>query len=269
MKRFCATLILAVTLCALLAGVGVATAEDTATQYAATSPLDVYVANSDGTSYTKVFSVPVSYYVFVTGASQGAYTPVSYGKFTSPQFYVRTTDLTENAEQDDYDLAAKDATKMGAYLPDAAIALTEGGTVTAYFVDGSSEQISAPNYTIDAFYGIRTESDVSSPLYGTYYFVSVTQTRNGNPVDTFDALIAANSTTVPGLSLGSVLPHHSEEIVDTPSDPTIDTPDGDAATPTEGNVVRNIMIAVICVLCVVVIFLIFRPTKNKKDRYEM
>ena len=264
MKRFCSLLLLLAVALTMLCGLtAVAADESEQVQYQVTAPLDVYVAGGDDYA----FSVPVSYYVFKSGEAVGDYTPIVYGNLTdAPQFFVKTSELRANAKIDDWDLSADG--KRGAYLPDIDLSLLDGAPTNAYLPDGSIEPVTSVNYRITRLYGIRNEDSASSPLYGTYYFVKLEQLRSGEVVSSFDALVGANSTSNNGLTL-NVPPHHEEKSDITPDDPVIDTPDGDAAEPGQGNVVRGIMIALICVLCVVVIFLIFKPTKNRKDRYDL
>ena len=265
MKRFCSLLLLLAVALTMFCGLtAVAADESEQVQYQVTAPLDVYVADGDG--YAKVFSVPVSYYVFKSGEAVGDYTPIVYGNLTdAPQFFVKTSELRANAKIDDWDLSA-DA-KRGAYLLDQ-VSVAATGTLTTATPAGELDNLTAANVTIKQFYGIRTEDNSADDLPGTYLFVRIDYTILGNTV-TSDVLIPAGSTSVPAISLTSVPLHHEEKSDHTSDDPVIDTPDGDAAEPGQGNVVRGIMIALICVLCVVVIFLIFRPTRNRKDRYDL
>ena len=265
MKRFCSLLLLLAVALTLFCGLtAVAADESEQVQYQVTAPLDVYV--SDGDDYAKVFSVPVSYYVFKSGEAVNDYTPIVYGNLTdAPQFFVKTSELRANAKIDDWDLSA-DA-KRGAYLLDQ-VSVAATGTLTTATPAGEIDNLTAANVTIKQFYGIRTEDNSANDLPGTYLFVRIDYTILGDIV-TSDVLIPAGSTSVPAISLTSVPLHHEEKSDHTSDDPVIDTPDGDAAEPGQGNVVRGIMIALICVLCVVVIFLIFRPVKNRKDRYDL
>lgn len=265
MKRFCSLLLLLAVALTLFCGLtAVAADESEQVQYQVTAPLDVYVADGDG--YAKVFSVPVSYYVFKSGEAVGDYTPIVYGNLTdAPQFFVKTSELRANAKIDDWDLSA-DA-KRGAYLLDQ-VSVAATGTLTVATPAGTTSNLNADDVTITQFYGIRTEDNSANDLPGTYLFVRIDYTILGDTV-TSDVLIPAGSTSVPAISLTSVPLHHEEKSDHTSDDPVIDTPDGDAAEPGQGNVVRGIMIALICVLCVVVIFLIFRPTRNRKDRYDL
>lgn len=265
MKRFCSLLLLLAVALTLFCGLtAVAADESEQVQYQVTTDLDVYVKSVDG--YDKVFSVPDSYYVFKSGAAVGDYTPIVYGSLTdAPQFFVKTSELRANAKIDDWDLSA-DA-KLGAYLLDQ-VSVAATGTLTTATPAGEINNLTAANVTIKQFYGIRTVDNSASVLPGTYLFVRIDYSILGKTV-TSDVLIPAGSTSVPAISLTSVPLHHEEKPDITPDDPVIDTPDGDAAEPGQGNVVRGIMIALICVLCVVVIFLIFRPTRNRKDRYDL
>lgn len=266
MKRSCSLiLLLAVALTMLFGMNAVAADEIEQVQYQVTTDLDVYVKSGD--RYDKVFSVPDSYYVFKSGeAVDDTYTPIVYGNLTdAPQFFVKTSELRANAKIDDWDLSA-DA-KRGAYLLDQ-VSVAATGTLTIATPAGTTSNLNADDVTITQFYGIRTEDNSANDLPGTYLFVRIDYTILGNTV-TSDVLIPAGSTSVPAISLTSVPLHHEEKSDHTSDDPVIDTPDGDAAEPGQGNVVRGIMIALICVLCVVVIFLIFRPVKNRKDRYDL
>ena len=265
MKRFCSLLLLLAVALTLFCGLtAVAADESEQVQYQVTAPLDVYV--SDGDDYAKVFSVPVSYYVFKSGEAVNDYTPIVYGNLTdAPQFFVKTSELRANAKIDDWDLSA-DA-KRGAYLLDQ-VSVAATGTLTIATPAGTTSNLNADDVTITQFYGIRTEDNSANDLPGTYLFVHIDYTILGDTV-TSDVLIPAGSTSVPAISLTSVPLHHEEKSDHTSDDPVIDTPDGDAAEPGQGNVARGIMIALICVLCVVVIFLIFRPVKNRKDRYDL
>lgn len=264
MKRSCSLILLLAVALTMLFGMNAVAADETEqVQYQVTTDLDVYVADGDG--YAKVFSVPDSYYVFKSGEAVGDYTPIVYGNLTdAPQFFVKTSELRANAKIDDWDLS--DDPYRGAYLS-ASVTVTATGTLTVATPAGTTSNLNADDVTITQFYGIRTEDNSAGVLPGTYLFVRIDYTVLGNTV-TSDVLIPAGSTSVPAISLTSVPLHHEEKPDITPDDPVIDTP-GDAAEPGQGNVVRGIMIALICVLCVVVIFLIFRPVKNRKDRYDL
>ena len=264
MKRSCSLILLLAVALTMLCGMNAVAADETEqVQYQVTTDLDVYVADGDG--YAKVFTVPDSYYVFKSGEAVGDYTPIVYGNLTdAPQFFVKTSELRANAKIDDWDLST-DA-KRGAYLLDQ-VSVAATGTLTVATPAGTTSNLNADDVTITQFYGIRTEDNSANDLPGTYLFVRIDYTILGNNV-TSDVLIPAGSTSVPAISLTSVPLHHEEKPDITPDDPVIDTP-GDAAEPGQGNVVRGIMIALICVLCVVVIFLIFKPVKNRKDRYDL
>ncbi len=264
MKRSCSLILLLAVALTMLFGMNAVAADETEqVQYQVTTDLDVYVADGDG--YAKVFSVPDSYYVFKSGEAVGDYTPIVYGNLTdAPQFFVKTSELRANAKIDDWDLS--DDPYRGAYLS-ASVTVTATGTLTVATPAGTTSNLNADDVTITQFYGIRTEDNSAGVLPGTYLFVRIDYTVLGNTV-TSDVLIPAGSTSVPAISLTSVPLHHEEKPDITPDDPVIDTP-GDAAEPGQGNVVRGIMIALICVLCVVVIFLIFKPVKNRKDRYDL
>lgn len=266
MKRSCSLILLLAVALTMLCGMNAVAADETEqVQYQVTTDLDVYVADGDG--YAKVFTVPDSYYVFKSGEAVGDYTPIVYGDLNltdEPQFFVKTSELRANAKIDDWDLST-DA-KRGAYLLDQ-VSVAATGTLTVATPAGTTSNLNADDVTITQFYGIRTEDNSAGVLPGTYLFVRIDYTVLGDTV-TKDVLIPAGSTSVPAISLTSVPLHHEEKPDITPDDPVIDTP-GDAAEPGQGNVVRGIMIALICVLCVVVIFLIFKPTRNRKDRYDL
>lgn len=268
MKRSCSLILLLAVALTMLCGMNAVAADETEqVQYQVTTDLDVYVADGDG-GYDKVFSVPDSYYVFKSGeAVDDDYTPIVYGNLNltdEPQFFVRTSELRTNAKIDDWDLST-DA-KRGAYLLDQ-VSVTATGTLTVATPAGTTSNLNADDVTITQFYGIRTEDNSADDLPGTYLYVRIVYVVLDKTI-TSDVLIPAGSTSVPAISLTSVPLHHEEKPDITPDDPVIDTP-GDAAEPGQGNVVRGIMIALICVLCVVVIFLIFKPTKNRKDRYDL
>lgn len=264
MKRSCSLILLLAVVATLFCGTTAVAADETEqVQYQVTTDLDIYVKS--GNDYAKVFTVPDSYYVFKSGEAVGDYTPIVYGNLTdAPQFFVKTSELRANAKIDDWDLS--DDPYRGAYLS-ASVTVTATGTLTVATPAGATSKLNADDVTITQFYGIRTEDNSADDLPGTYLYVRIDYVVLDNTV-TSDRLIPAGSTSVPAISLTSVPLHHEEKPDITPDDPVIDTP-GDAAEPGQGNVVRGIMIALICVLCVVVIFLIFKPTKNRKDRYDL
>lgn len=266
MKRSCSLILLLAVALTMLCGMNAVAADETEqVQYQVTTDLDVYVESGGG--YDKVFSVPDSYYVFKSGEAVGDYTPIVYGNLNltdETQLFVKTSELRANAKIDDWDLSA-DA-KRGAYLLDQ-VSVAATGTLTVATPAGTTSNLNADDVTITQFYGIRTEDNSADDLPGTYLYVRIVYVVLDNTV-TSDVLIPAGSTSVPAISLTSVPLHHEEKPDITPDDPVIDTP-GDAAEPGQGNVVRGIMIALICVLCVVVIFLIFKPVKNRKDRYDL
>ena len=266
-KLGCAAL-LAALLCAILSGM-ICTSADTSaatTQYVVNTPLDVYISTSSG--YVKVFTVPTSYYVFAyDGSSDGGYTAVEYGNFDL-DIFVRTSELASNAAPDDYDLS-EDANNGAFAIANVAV---NGDTASIYLPD-LGRKYDVDSARIEQVFGIFTETDTSSDLAGTYLFARIAYDNLGEE-SVRNALIPVNQTDKPGLSLGSVPPHHQEQAVVTPpeDDELIDTPsDPSVGEPGQSPVVRNIMIAIICVLCVVVIFLIFKPSKRKSDgdRYSL
>ena len=264
MKRYCSLFLLLAVVATLFCGTTAVAADETGqVQYQVTTPLDVYVADGDG--YAKAFSVPVSYYVFKSGEAVGDYTPIVYGDLTdAPQFFVKTGELRANAKIDDWDLS--DDPYRGAYLS-VSVTVTATGMLTFATPAGATSTFNAADITITQFYGIRTEDNSAGVLPGTYLYVRIDNVVFDD-TRTYDVLIPAGLTSKPAISLTSVPPHHEEKPDDPVDDPVIDTP-GDVDTPGQGNVVRGIMIALICVLCVVVMFLIFKPVKNRKDRYDL
>ena len=266
MKRSCSLILLLAVALTMLCGMNAVAADETEqVQYQVTTDLDVYVKSGD--RYAKVFTVPDSYYVFKSGEEvDDYYTPIVYGNLTdAPQFFVETSELRANAKIDDWDLSADD--DRGAYLLNS-VSVTATGTLTVATPAGTTSNLNADDVTITQFYGIRTEDNSADDLPGTYLYVRIVYVVIDKTI-TSDVLIPAGSTSVPAISLTSVPLHHQEKPDITPDDPLVDTPNGDATEPGQGNVVRGIMIALICVLCVVVIFLIFKPTRNRKDRYDL
>lgn len=246
----------------LIGGLGAVSAE---TQlYVAVSDLDVYVLRNG--SYVKAFQIPKTYYFTSSGAAEGGYMRITYGSAEGDDLYVRSSDVAASAQTSDDDLSADP--NNGAYIADG-LTVSADGDVTVRF-PGYSESRSLPGseITLTRFYGIYTGTGENGDLSGSYVYVGFTYTIGSNTLSD-SALIAVAATNRPTLTINTVTPHPNSVIEDDPSDPVIDNPDGDATVPDDNNVTRNIMIALICVLCVIVIFLIFRPTKNKKDRYEL
>ena len=261
-KTIVVMLLTAILTACLIGGLGAVSAE---TQlYVAVSDLDVYVSGNG--SYVKAFQIPKTYYFTSSGAAEGGYMRITYGSAEGDDLYVRSSDVAASAQTSDDDLSADP--NNGAYIADG-LTVSADGDVTVRF-PGYSESRSLPGseITLTRFYGIYTGTGENGDLSGSYVYVGFTYTIGSNTLSD-SALIAVAATNRPTLTINTVTPHPNSVIEDDPSDPVIDNPDGDATVPDDNNVTRNIMIALICVLCVVVIFLIFRPTKNKKDRYEL
>ena len=263
MKKTIVVLLLTAILTAcLIGGSGAVSAE---TQlYVAVSDLDVYVSRNG--SYVKAFQIPKTYYFTSSGAAEGGYMRITYGSAEGDDLYVRSSDVAASAQTSDDDLSADP--NNGAYIADGLTVSADGGVTVRFPGDSASTPLPVSEITLTRFYGIYTGTGENGDLSGSYVYVGFTYTIGSNTLSD-SALIAVAATNRPTLTINTVTPHPNSVIEDDPSDPVIDNPDGDATVPDDNNVTRNIMIALICVLCVVVIFLIFRPTKNKKDRYEL
>lgn len=261
-KTIVVMLLTAILTACLIGGLGAVSAE---TQlYVAVSDLDVYVLRNG--SYVKVFQIPKTYYFTSSGAAEGGYMRITYGSAEGDDLYVRSSDVAASAQSSDDDLSADP--NNGAYIADGLTVSADGSVTVRFPGDSASTQLPVSEITLTRFYGIYTGTGENGDLSGSYVYVGFTYTIGSNTLSD-SALIAVAATNRPTLTINTVTPHPNSVIEDDPSDPVIDNPDGDATVPDDNNVTRNIMIALICVLCVIVIFLIFRPTKNKKDRYEL
>ena len=261
-KTIVVMLLTAILTACLIGGLGAVSAE---TQlYVAVSDLDVYVSRNG--SYVKAFQIPKTYYFTSSGAAEGGYMRITYGSAEGDDLYVRSSDVAASAQTSDDDLSADP--NNGAYIADGLTVSADGSVTVRFPGDSASTPLPVSEITLTRFYGIYTGTGENGDLSGSYVYVGFTYTIGSNTLSD-SALIAVAATNRPTLTINTVTPHPNSVIEDDPSDPVVDNPDGDATVPDDNNVTRNIMIALICVLCVVVIFLIFRPTKNKKDRYEL
>lgn len=263
-KTIVVMLLTAILTACLIGGLGAVSAE---TQlYVAVSDLDVYVSRNG--SYVKAFQIPKTYYFTSSGAAEGGYMRITYGSAEGDDLYVRSSDVAASAQTSDDDLSADP--NNGAYIADGLTIPTDGITQLKVIFLGNNQfqDLNFTSFSVNRIYGIYTGTGENGDISGTYIYVDFTYTYGSNTIPE-SALIAVAATNRPTLTINTVTPHPNSVIEDDPSDPVIDNPDGDATVPDDNNVTRNIMIALICVLCVIVIFLIFRPTKNKKDRYEL
>ena len=257
MKKLFTILLLSVCLLSL-ATAGVCVAE--VAPYYVVNTGDITIANSlalyadvEGSPADFVACyIPPTYYFQSAGTIKGDYTLVTYN---NAELWVKTTDISSKAS-----VATTDKPIEGnnAYFSkDIAIdpqIIADEGTIKVFYdatlTDDSTgrKRILAEDVTAVKFIGLN---DIGGKIY---YYVTVTTSA-----DTYTGFIDPISTDTVDLTFASITPHPNSIVV--PDDvPTVDDPT--VQEPASNNLVRNILIGVICVLCVIIVFLIFKPTKK-------
>ncbi len=199
--------------------------------------------------------IPPSYYFQSTTTIDGEYTKVDYN---GASLWAKTADISSRSA---VDTTHKDIAKAPYYAP--AVELKKDlaeDTIIKLFKTSALEDTNAgrTRYFIEDIKSIQFIgfAEISSK---PYYFVAIT--------DKSDVVnrgyLAPDMTNQADLTLAKV-PTHPNSVVAPPAE---DTPTINPSTPEEpatNNLIRNILIGVICVLCVVIVFLIFKPA-HKAD----
>ncbi|MGN0796676.1 MAG: hypothetical protein ACI4M5_00540 [Christensenellales bacterium] len=257
MKNLLTILLLSVCLLSL-ATAGVCVAE--VPPYYVVNTGDITIANSvalyanvDGSPADFVACyIPPTYYFQSAGTVKGDYTLITYN---NAELWVKTNDISSKASVAPTD---KPIEGNNAYFSkDIAInsqIVADEGTIKVFYnvslTDDSTgrKRILAEDVTAVKFIGLN---EIGGKIY---YYVTVTTSA-----DTYTGFIDPASTDTTDLTFASI-PQHPNSIVVPDEVPTID--DNTVQEPASNNLVRNVLIGVICVLCVVIVFLIFKPTKK-------
>lgn len=197
--------------------------------------------------------IPPTYYFQSAGTIKGDYTLVTYN---NAELWVKTTDITSKAS-----VAPTDKPILGNneyYSKDIAInaqIIADEGTIKVFYntslTDDSTgrKRILAEDVTGGVkFIGLN---EIGGKIY--YYVTVVTSGES------YTGFIDPACTDTADLTFASI-PQHPNSIVVPDDVPTVDNPT--IQEPASNNLVRNVLIGVICVLCVIIVFLIFKPTKK-------
>lgn len=260
MKKLFTILLLSVCLLSV-ATAGVCVAETPAeSPYYVVNTGDITIANSlalyadvDGSPADFVACyIPPTYYFQSAGTIKGDYTLVTYN---NAYLWVKTTDVSSKASVAPTDKPIEG--KKAYFSKDIAIdpqIIADEGTIKVFYntslTDDSTgrKRILAEDVTDVEFIGLN---EIGGKIY---YYVTVTTSA-----DTYAGFIDPACTDTVDLTFASI-PQHPNSIVVPDDVPTIDAPN--IQEPASNNLVRNILIGVICVLCVIIVFLIFKPTKK-------
>lgn len=211
-----------------------------------TQDLTVYYSINK-TDFFPAFTIPDTYYFKVGSAVDGTeYTGISYMS-NSNDLYVKTSDLTAKS------VASNDEVSTAEYII-SDLTINSGTVLTS--VDAFITISNAPS-SFTVFGMLSKDNTMYYCIYATY---------RGNMQDFF--LVPASSTNLPSPSLDAVVDHINSQPVEEPSNPDTPTIDGsnDTTAPVGpvNNLLRNILIGVICVLCVIIVFLLFKPARKKQ-----
>ncbi|MGN0771854.1 MAG: hypothetical protein ACI4MI_04645 [Christensenellales bacterium] len=198
--------------------------------------------------------IPPTYYFQSAGTVQGDYTMVTYN---GVYLWAKTLDIASKSAIDN---SGKPIAEDNAYYSHNIAVnpqlIEQDLSYVIVFYDTSLTNNNTGRtaiFTNDidniTFIGLN---EINSKVY---YYVSV---KKGS--DTIFGFIDPSSTDVADITYASITIHPNSVVEPDEDVPTIDTPT--IETPASNNLVRNILIAVICVLCVVIVFLIFRPTRK-------
>ena len=260
MKKLLTILLLCVCLLSV-ATAGVCVAETPAeSPYYVVNTGDITIANSlalyadvdDSPADFVACYIPPTYYFQSMGTIKGDYTLVTYN---NAYLWVKTTDVSSKASVAPTDKPIEG--NKAYYSKDIAIdpqIIADEGTIKVFYntslTDDSTgrKRILAEDVTDVEFIGLN---EIGGKIY---YYVTVTTSA-----DTYAGFIDPASTDTVDLTFASI-PQHPNSIVVPDDVPTIDAPN--IQEPASNNLVRNILIGVICVLCVIIVFLIFKPTKK-------
>lgn len=195
--------------------------------------------------------IPPSYYFQSTTTIDGEYTKVDYN---GTSLWAKTADISSKSS---VDTTHQDIASAPYYSP--AIELNKNltdDTILKLFKSSSLEDTSdgRTRYFLEDVKSIKFVGfvDISTK---TYFYVIITDTAGISSRGYFDPAM----TNQPDLTLAKV-PTHPNSVVVPPTDDTPTINPNNPQSPATNNLVRNILIGVICVLCVVIVFLIFKPS---------
>lgn len=216
-----------------------------------TQDLTVYYSNNN-TDFFPAFTIPDTYYFKVGSAVENTeYTSITY-LGNSNNLFVKTAELNTKSAPSPEEVATAEYIIDGLTL-NATARLDNVDKTDAYTIT------IAPPATFTVF-GILIKDGVA-------YYCVYTDHENVRVKDFY--LVTASNTNLPNPSLDSIVDHINSQPVDEPTpDPDAPTIDGTGdTTPVEpvNNLLRNILIGVICVLCVIIVFLLFKPAKKKQQ----
>ena len=261
MKKLFTILLLSVCLLSV-ATAGVCVAETPAeSPYYVVNTGDITIANSlalyanvdDSPADFVACYIPPTYYFQSMGTIKGDYTLVTYN---NAKLWVKTTDVSSKASvaPTDKPIAGNDAyfSKNIAIAPQL---IADEGIIKVFcdatLSDDPTGRIRILPEQITGGINFIGLNEIGGKIY---YYVTVTTSA-----DTYAGFIDPASTDTADLTFASI-PQHPNSIVVPDDVPTIDAPN--IQEPASNNLVRNILIGVICVLCVIIVFLIFKPTKK-------
>ncbi|MGN0788354.1 MAG: hypothetical protein ACI4MY_00330 [Christensenellales bacterium] len=197
--------------------------------------------------------IPPTYYFQSTGTVKGDYTLVTYN---NAELWAKTTDIPSKTSVAPTDKPIEGNNAY--YSKDIAIdpqIIADEGTIKVFYdatlTDDSTgrKRILAEDVTGGIkFVGLN---EIGGKIY--YYVTVVTSSES------YTGFIDPACTDTTDLTFASI-PQHPNSIVVPDDVPTVDNPT--IEEPASNNLVRNVLIGVICVLCVIIVFLIFKPTRK-------
>ncbi len=199
--------------------------------------------------------IPPSYYFQSTTTIEVEYTKVDYNGVS---LWAKTKDISAKAA---VDTTHKDIANAPYYAPAVTLSkdLSED-TIIKLFKTSALEDNNAGRvrYFLEDVKSIQFIgfAEISSK---TYYFVTITD--NADVVNR--GYLDPAMTAQPDLTLAKV-PTHPNSVVVPPTEDTPTIAPSAPEAPATNNLIRNVLIGVICVLCVVIVFLIFKPA-HKAD----
>ena len=198
--------------------------------------------------------IPPTYYFQSTGTVKGDYTLVTYN---NAELWVKTADVSSKASVAPTDKPiAGNNEYFSKNIAINAQKLENIREIVDIFLDDTLDYdniekcipIIARQITSIKFIGLN---EIGGKIY---YYVTVTTSS-----ETYTGFIDPASTDTADLTFASI-PQHPNSIVVPDDVPTVDDPT--IQEPASNNLVRNVLIGVICVLCVIIVFLIFKPTRK-------
>lgn len=241
MKKLCIILVLSILVAGLALSSGICFAANDV-YYQASSDVKLY---RDEAASGDSFYIPSTYFIAVDRDRDltKATAAITYNGET---FYIKTADIKSGV------LKRYDKALTNPYYIISDLAIKSDLTSISVTYDGNIETLPTEKIQGITFFGFNTTDGVNQ------FYVKIKNNKYAQDVYTN---ISSAQTNKADLAISSVVKHPSSQVSEGGS---INNPSDNS--PADNNLIRNILIGVICALSIVVVLLIFNPIKKNKNK---